>query len=119
MKYYFLCLWLAILRTLQTWWMYIILFALWFFSFNTSMAFLVIFVIGTKLARFVISENISPISGLITSYTTGESEVLRPSELSYLQHQILQNSYIRMLILITYTIFCWGGAILFLIFLFL
>ena len=118
MKYYFLCLWSAILRTLKTWWMYIILFALWFFSFNTSIAFLVIFVIGTKLGRFVIEENTS-ITGFMGTYNTGEAEGLMPLELSGLQHKILQNSYIRMLILITYIIFYWGGAILFLLFLFL
>ncbi len=96
MKYYFLCLWLAILKTLKTWWMYIAIFVLLYFDLSFSILYLCVYVLGTKLYNYI-------------------DTTKRASEISFLNAKLRENKTAYLFMLYTQMIAIWGGAILFLI----
>jgi hypothetical protein len=96
MKYYFLCLYLAILKTLKTWWMYIAILVLLYFDLSLSILYLCVFVLGTKLYNYI-------------------DITLRPTEISFLNAMLRENKIAYLFMLFTQMIAIWGGAILFLI----
>lgn len=96
MKYYFLCLWLAILKTLKTWWMYIAIFILLYFDLSFSILYLCVYVLGTKLYNYI-------------------DTTKRASEISFLNAKLRENKTAYLFMLYTQMIAIWGGAILFLI----